>query len=129
MPAAPDEAVPLSPATFRCDLPLGSGADTVWWDLLGSKSETVLAIERIGRSHGLELSDPDCGPEVASGMGEWRVGVTFSGTRVCWADEAGRGSPGPTRTSRSSRGRSGATATWEGLDAWWGDIHPFLNTR
>jgi hypothetical protein len=127
--ANPDDAMPLSLATFRCELPVGSRADTVWWDLLGSKSETALAIERIGRSHDLAPDDPDCGPDTSTGMGEWTLGLTFSGTRVCWVDDAGAWTAWTYGDERVLARAVRADGDAQDLHAWWEDIAQFLKSR
>ena len=62
-------------------------------------------------------------------MGEWRVGVTFSGTRVCWVDDSGAWVAWTYQDEQVLARAVRGDGDVQGLDAWWGDIHPFLNTR
>ncbi len=127
--ASPHELLPLSLATFRCELPVGSGADIVWWDMLASKSETALAIERIGRAHELTSADSECSPDVSTGMGQWSLGLTFSGTRVCWVDDSGAWVAWTYGDERVLARAVRADGDAMDLHAWWEDVAPFLKSR
>ncbi len=125
--AAPGEADDTASATFRCDLPLGSGADTVWWDRFGSKGDTIVAFERIVRAR--QLPEVACGPDVAEGQSEWRLGSTFSGSRACWPAEDGAWVAWSYLDEQVLARAVRADSDWRGLDAWWNDVAPFVNTR
>ena len=82
---APDDAIQDATATVRCELPIGSGADAVWWHYFETEGETALAFDRIANAR--DLPELECGPDVAAGRGEWRLGRTFSGDRACYMEE------------------------------------------
>ena len=93
------------------------------------ESETALAIERIARSHDLEPADPDCSPEVSTGMGDWSVGLTFSGTRVCWVDDAGAWVAWTYGDERVLARAVRADADSGELEAWWDQNAQFFKSR
>jgi class 3 adenylate cyclase len=125
--AAPGEAADTASVTFRCDLPLGSGADTVWWDRFGSKGDTIVAFERIVRAH--QLPEVACGSDIAEGQGEWRLGSTFSGSRACWSAEDGAWVAWSYLDEQVLARAVRADADSRRLDAWWNEVAPFVNTR
>jgi hypothetical protein len=114
-------------ASARCDLELSADAETVWYDayetlgqLSGVLAELVLS-QRLPRA--------ECGPQVARGQGNWRVGSTHSGRLLCYAAD-GRSwivwSYDAERiTARAVRGGA-ATEDWLALYAWWDQVRLFL---
>lgn len=123
---APDEAIDPSSATVRCDLPIGSGADTVWWDRFDASGLMQVAIGRMSASR--DLPETPCDADVHNGQGDWRLGTTFNGQRVCWTDDGAW--VAWTYVSEDVLARA-VRADGDGreLHAWWTDIAPFLNTR
>ncbi|MBA3779581.1 MAG: hypothetical protein H0X16_09855, partial [Chloroflexi bacterium] len=124
---APDDALVNATATVRCELPLGSGADTVWWDYFETRGQTILALDRIAAAR--DLPDEPCGPNVPEGRGEWRVGSTLSGGRLCYLDES-QAWVTWTYPPEQILGRAVRTdGDFRALDGWWADTAAFLNLR
>jgi class 3 adenylate cyclase len=123
----PGEGVPRSASTLRCDLPLGSGADTVWWDAYLTKADMTLTLEGIARERGVPAAE--CGPTASEGDATWQLGTTFSGRLVCYAEGS--------RTwvvwtyvderilARAVRG----DGDWPALYGWWRDISGLVRGR
>jgi class 3 adenylate cyclase len=125
--SAPDDAINPATATFRCDLPLGSGADTVWWDRFETKSLTALAIDQLAASR--DLPEQACGPDVHVGKSAWSLGTTFSGQRLCWVD-GGEAWAAWTYLDEQILARAvRADGDGRALDAWWNSVSAFVNTR
>jgi len=124
---ASDEATNPSSATFRCDLPLGSGADTVWWDRFEATGLTVLALDRIAASR--DLPDTPCSADVHEGQGEWDLGTTFSGRRLCWMQEGAAWTAWTYLDEQVLARAVRADGDGGQLEGWWTDVAPFLNSR
>jgi hypothetical protein len=124
---APDERAARSSSTLRCDLPLGSGADTVWWDAFLTKADMNLTLEAVALERGVPAEE--CGPTASEGDAPWQLGTTFSGRLVCYAEGS--------RTwvvwtyvderilARAVRG----DGDWPALYGWWRDISGLVRGR
>lgn len=124
---ASDEATNPSSATFRCDLPLGSGADTVWWDRFETKALTAFALDRIAASR--DLPDTPCAADVHEGEGDWRLGSTFSGRRLCWIEDDQVWTAWTYLDEQVLARAVRADGDGRQLEGWWTEVAPFLNTR
>ncbi len=124
---APDDAAPRAATTFRCDLPIGSGADTVWWDAFLSRNDMTLTFEEIADAR--RLPEADCATsQVTRGVGAWELGRTFSGDLLCYADGDAVWVVWTYRDQRLLSRAVRDDGDWETLQAWWRDISPLLRS-
>jgi class 3 adenylate cyclase len=124
---APEAAAARSSASLRCDLPLGSGADTVWWDAFLTKADMNLTLESVALER--DVPAEECSPDKSAGNGPWQLGTTFSGRLVCYVEGS--------RTwvvwtyvderilARAVRG----DGDWPALYGWWRDISGLVHSR
>lgn len=118
-----DEGAFGAVAGIRCDLPLGEGAATVWYDQLDSSALVQEGWSSPVRIHA--LPEGDCS-EQPRAFGEWSLEGSFSGHLVCYGDDGGSWVvwtyEGFGIVARANR----PDANWKALYAWWQLVGPFL---
>ena len=125
---APDaDAFAEAIASLRCDLELAAKADTVWYDRFHSDQEVSNALLAITQLQSLPRGD--CGPTTPRAQGNWNVGTTLSGSRLCYQAD---GSTWIVWTYRADRIAARAVragdspSDWLGLFEWWSQARLFV---
>jgi class 3 adenylate cyclase len=124
---APDERAARSSSTLRCDLPLGSGADTVWWDAFLTKADMNLTLEAIALERGVPAEE--CGPDKSAGSGPWQLGTTFSGRLVCYPEGTRAWAAWTYVDERILARAVRGNGDWPALYRWWTDISGLVSSR
>lgn len=121
------EALPAASASIRCDLPLASEAETVWYHRFSSGQALANAISGLVVRQRLPFAD--CGPETPRAQGNWRVGSSLSGRVLCyqadgqtwivWSYDAERVLALALRSGDSED-------DWRALYDWWDQVRLFV---
>jgi class 3 adenylate cyclase len=114
-------------ASVRCDLPLGTEAETVWYDAFDTLQVLSNALFEIVEAE--SLARGDCGPDVPRAQGNWQVGSTHSGRVLCYSADGNTWIVWSYDAARimARAVRSGDTPEdWLGLFEWWRQVRLFL---
>ncbi len=114
-------------ASLRCDLELAADADTVWYDRFASDHELQTAFASIIQAQSLPFAD--CAPDVSRAQGNWNVGTTLSGSKLCYQADGSSWIGWSYRADRiAARAvRAGESPEdWQGLFEWWSQARLFL---
>lgn len=111
-----------------CELPVGSGSDTVWWHSFESPSELEVAFRNIVEARQLPRGIA-CGPDVTAGYDRWELFLTFTGDRACYVDDEGAWAVWTYREPQILARAVRSDGDVNELDAWWNDVAKFLKNR
>jgi DNA-binding SARP family transcriptional activator len=122
-PMSPSLSGALDSVTLRCDLPIGSVADTVWYEQLSTEQGLQQVLDDVTSGH--QLPRGDCASK-ATARGPWHVGTTFGGQRMCFNDQGEATIEWTYDTQLILARAESSSADWRALFAWWKDVAPYL---
>jgi class 3 adenylate cyclase len=111
-------------ARWRCDLPLGTDADTVWYEHYQTRPLLDVAIGAIEREEGLE---PGSCALVAKASDSWKTPLeTFSGRRLCYPRQEASWLVWTYDADLIVATATRRDVDWTSLFSWWTGVGPFL---